>query len=305
MNRIEFHAMGSHMAALVDSDSPAAQHLLERVPGWFEEWEQSLSRFRPESELSRLNRLAGQPVQVSQILWDVFAAAHRAETWTRGLVRPTMLDALLQAGYDRSFELLPANVTRISASQPDIPDISTSIGWDETTHTLFLPESVHLDLGGVAKGWAAQQAIQRLAEAGPALMDAGGDIAISAPCADDSAWPVGIRDPFQPERDYETLKLAEGGTATSGTDYHRWMQDGQLRHHIIDPRSGLPAETDILTCTIIAPDAVQAEAAAKAVLIAGSGSGLDWLEADPLLAGVLVRRNGEVIYSQRMKSFLW
>jgi len=305
MNRIEFHAMGSHMLAVVDNATPAAERALGRIPDRFEEWEQVLSRFRLDSELSRLNQLTGQPVTVSKVLWEVFMAAREAEKFTGGLVRPTVLDALIQAGYDRSFDLLPVALNAAPVTVLDLPALSTSIGYDEPTRTLFIPESVHLDFGGVAKGWAAQKAAFLLMKFGPVLVDAGGDIAISGPALDGQPWAIGIRDPFHPDINFETLRMEHGGVATSGTDYHRWQQGGVWNHHLIDPATGLPAESDVLAATVIAPDALQAEAAAKAVVVAGSRSGLEWLEADPTLAGVLVLQSGETIYSQRMQEFLW
>jgi thiamine biosynthesis lipoprotein len=305
MKRLEFHAMGSRMLAVVDSPSPAAGRLLQRVPGWFEEWEQALSRFRFDSELSRLNRSAGRPMPVSETLWEVFQAAREIELETGGLVRPTVLDALTRAGYDRSFELLPAAGAPAAAEGPDLPDLATAVGWEESTRSLCLPETVHLDFGGVAKGWAAEQAAGRLGRSGPALVDAGGDIAVSGPRPGGGAWPIGVRDPFQAEGHFETLRVERGGVATSGIDYHRWQQGGAWNHHIIDPRTGRPAATDLLTVTIVASDAIRAEAAAKAVLILGAAAGMDWLEADPGLAGLLVLQSGERRYSRHMQSYLW
>jgi FAD:protein FMN transferase len=305
MNNIEFHAMGSHMLAVLDTESSTAESALKHLPAWFEEWEQALSRFRFDSELSRLNRSAGQPLVVSEILGQVFLASRDAENFTGGLVRPTVLDALMQAGYDRSFDLMAAARAAVPQAVLAPPDLTAEIGWDESTRTLSLPESVHLDFGGIAKGWAARQAMDRLNKFGPALVDAGGDIAISGPRSDGQPWAVGIRDPFHPDEHFETLRLERGGVATSGTDYHRWQQGGVWNHHLIDPETGLPAESDVLAATIIAPDALRAEAAAKAVVIAGSRSGLDWLESDPTLAGVLVLQSGEALYSQRMQTYLW
>ena len=136
-------------------------------------------------------------------------------------------------------------------------------------------------------------------------MDAGGDIAISGLLDNGQAWPIGIDDPFTSGARFETLKLARCGVATSGKDYHRWLKDGIWQHHIIDPRTGLPADTDVLSATVVAPTVMEAEAAAKAVLILGSQAGLDWLEADSGLAGVLVLENGDRIYSQNMEKYLW
>ncbi len=297
--------MGSRMLAVVDDPSPAAQEALEQVPVWFEAWEQALSRFRPESELSRLNRSLGRPVRVSRTLWDVFQAARLAEKFTAGLVTPTVLDAVLAAGYDRSFELLAPAGIDFPVLSPVLPDLDTAVGWDAPTRTLILPDSVRLDLGGIAKGWAAQRAAQRLSRHGPALVDAGGDVAISRSRPGGEAWPIGISDPFHSGTHFETLKLKRGGVATSGKDYHRWQHNGVWMHHIIDPRTGQPAATDVLTATVIAPTLMEAEAAAKAVLILGSREGLGWLEANTALAGVLVLDGGEALYSQRMGNYLW
>jgi thiamine biosynthesis lipoprotein len=93
--------------------------------------------------------------------------------------------------------------------------------------------------------------------------------------------------------------------ATSGKDYHRWLRDGIWVHHIIDPRTGLPAVTDVLSATVVAPTALEAEAAAKAALILGSRAGMNWLDADPGLAGVLVLEDGSRFYSARMDQYLW
>jgi thiamine biosynthesis lipoprotein len=305
MKRIEFRAMGSRMLALLDGPSDQAEETLGRLPSWFEEWEQVLSRFRPGNELDCLNHSNGLPMAVSQTLWEVFQAACAAERFTAGLVSPAVLDALVWAGYDRSFESLPAIQMDPSFATPGMPGPSGVIVWDVPTRSLVLPGSVHLDLGGIAKGWAADRAVRRLSRLGPALLAAGGDIAISGPKNDGQAWPVGVDDPFNTGAYFETLKLARCGVATSGKDYHRWLKDGIWQHHIIDPRSGLPADTDILTVTVVAPTVMEAEAAAKAVLILGSQAGLDWLESDSGLAGILVLENGSRIYSRNMEKYLW
>jgi len=305
MKRIEFRAMGCRMLALLDGSTGLEEELLGRVPAWFEEWEQVLSRFRPGNELDRLNRSDGLPMAVSQTLWDVIQAARTAEKFTGGLVASAVLDALAGAGYDRSFEFLLPIQTSPSYTAPVWPAPSGVIVWDVSTRSLVLDDSTHLDLGGIAKGWAADRAARRLSRHAPALVDAGGDIAISGLLNDGQAWPVGIDDPFTSGAHFETLKLARCGVATSGKDVHRWLKDGIWHHHIIDPRTGLPADTDVLAATVIAPTVLEAEAAAKAVLILGSQAGLDWLDADSALAGVLVLENGNRIYSRNMEKYLW
>jgi thiamine biosynthesis lipoprotein len=180
----------------------------------------------------------------------------------------------------------------------------TAIAIDERNHTVTLPAGMSLDFGGVAKGWAAHQAMKRLQAEGPALVNAGGDISISGSRADGSPWPVGITNPFQPTEEIEVLLLRAGGVATSGKDRRRWMRNGVLQHHIIDPLTNQPAATDVLTVTVIAPDVIEAEAMAKASFILGSHAGLEWIEARPQLAALFALDNGQVLYSHRMEEFL-
>ena len=304
-HKLEFKAMGCRMLAILDSPLPEAPDLLQQVPAWFEEWEQSLSRFRAESELNLLNRSAGWPVQVSQTLWEVFLAAVDAEAASEGLVKASVLDALVAAGYDRSFDLLRRE--RVAAPVSGWSPVSSlaEINIDDATRTICLPADMQLDFGGVAKGWAAHQASKRLADHGAALVSAGGDIAISAEQSNGQYWPVAIDDPFKPGKYLDTMMLSACGVATSGTDYRRWKQGGRWNHHIIDPRIGLPAQTDVVAATVIAPNAMTAEMAAKATLILGSERGLEWIEARPELSAMLVLETGELLYSNHMERFLW
>jgi len=304
LHRLPFRAMGGEMLAILEDNNDSSPSILEKIPGWFEEWEQSLSRFRSNSELSRLNQTCDQPVEVSDTLWEVFQYALSAETITNGLVTPTVLDAMLEAGYDQNFDTLPRYQSQhglqvLSAVYP-----LSVITWDEKSRTICLPYGVHLDFGGVAKGWAAHQTAERLKEYGPALMSAAGDIAIGGSLASGEPWKIGVKNPFEQGSDFETLKLSRCGVATSGRDRRRWNRNGLPRHHIIDPNTGQPAETDVMTATIIAPTVMEAEAAAKAVLILGGEEGLKWIEADPVLAGIVVLENGHTFYSQRINEYL-
>jgi len=302
LHRLEFHAMGCDMLAAVECVT--APQMLSSVPEWFEEWEQSLSRFRYDSELTRLNQTHEQPVSVSETLWDVFQAARNAEQMTDRLVTPTLLDAIVEAGYDRPFDVLPHLSTLTVAPVQTALLPLTAIAFDPSARTITLPEGMGLDFGGTAKGWAAHQAMKRLQTQGPALIDAGGDIAVSGPRADEGPWKIGIADPFHKGEEIEVLHLNACGVATSGKDRRRWMRDGILQHHIIDPLTGQPAETDLITVTVIAPTVMEAEAAAKAAFILGSHAGLEWIEARPKHAGVFILDNGEMLYSNNMDQYL-
>ena len=303
LRRLEFYAMGCQMLATLESE--VISRTLPYVTQWFEEWEQVLSRFRYDSELTQLNRTYERPMQVSQTLWDVFQAAREAEQMTGGLVTPTLLDAIIKAGYDRSFDELADLDPLMPVFDKPVTASLAEVAADDEARTIILPKGVRLDFGGVAKGWAADQTMKRVQVEGPALIDAGGDIAISGPRADGSAWQIGVADPFHKGKEIETLFLNECGVATSGKDRRRWRRGGVLQHHIIDPFTNRPAETNVLTVTVVAPNVLQAEAAAKAAFLLGSQIGLEWIEARPEFAALLILDNGEMIYSRKMEEYLY
>lgn len=312
LHRRDFRAMGSTMLALVDSEVEPPN--LANVPAWFDEWEQILSRFRSDSELSQLNIGAGVPHVVSEVLWDVCASAVEAAETTGGLVTPLILGALDSAGYDRSFDLIEHTQethggSNLLAALPFAPATGSlggleALELDPSARSIRMRPGCRLDFGGIAKGWAAEQAAQRLLPYGPSLVSAGGDIAITGPRADGGPWEIGVEDPFNEGLFVESVFVSAGGVATSGKDRRRWIRGGVPQHHIIDPRTGLPAATDVLTATVIAPSAMQAEAMAKAVLISGSQAGLDWLDQSERLAGLLVLDNGQRLYSRNIQSYL-
>ena len=300
MQRLDFRAMGCQMTAVLDTNSRAA--VLNSVPVWFENWEQTFSRFRANSELNQLNRRAGQWMRVSAALWEVIHLALIAADWTDGLFSPTILNALEAAGYDRTF----AEIT--TQAQPIVPQPDgrwRSIQRQSLKRSIWLPPDARFDLGGIVKGWAADRAVKKLSARGPVLVDAGGDIAVSGPRADGSPWPIGVLNPFQPDQPFETLKIEQGGVATSGKDYRRWQRDGQVQHHLIDPRLGLPAQTDVVSATVIAPTTLEAEVAAKVIAISGSEAGLAWLAEQPDTAAVVVREDGRAVYSPEIQRYLW
>ncbi len=289
--KTEFRAMGSHITALLETDA-AGSELLHQVPAWFQEWERALSRFWLDSELNTLNRNSGSSMQVSSTLFEVLSLSVRAWQESSGLVTPEILDNLEAWGYDRSFERLQGGRSLQMVTTP-VQSQLDAIVIDPIQRVVKLPAGVRLDLNGVAKGWAAQQAMQRLGAHGAALVNAGGDVAISKPLSDGRAWPVGVHDPFHPNVNLALLQIPCGGVATSGKDFHTWLVNGLPQHHIIDPRSGIPAQTDLLTVTVLAENVLQAETAARTAFILGSRAGLEWLEDHPQFSGILIGEDGQ------------
>jgi thiamine biosynthesis lipoprotein len=302
MQQIAFHAMGCQMMAAIDSTLPGYQARLNQVPSWFENWEQHLSRFRPDSELSQVNHSGGSQ-SVSTVLAQVVREALVAQRLSDGLVNPLLLNALEIAGYDRNF----ADLTEGISTQSDLPlkMQNWNLELDFDNRMLNLPSGARLDLGGIAKGWAADRAARRLGKLAPALVDAGGDVAASAPRSDGSPWPIGVANPLDPDEQLDLVMLWEGGVATSGRDYRRWRKDGSWQHHIIDPRTGQPALTDVLSATVVAPSTRMAESAAKSVVILGSLEGLAWLDERPALAGLLVLDDGSIIPGRHWADHIW
>lgn len=305
MQRLQFRAMGSTITIVIDSDDPMARSALNVARRTFLRYEQILSRFRSHSELSALNRRAGcGPVRVGYTLWRAVQHALRAASASNGIVTPTVGAALVAAGYDRDFATLTDGVVhRLAAAHPS-PDWR-HIRLDPHRRTITLPAGVQLDLGGSAKGWTAAIVARRLGRRFPTLVDAGGDIAISGPQRNGAPWPIEVADPHNPDNGLELLLLRRGGVATSGIDYRRWQQGDRWQHHLIDPRTGSPAVTDILAATVVAPSLTIAEMAAKTVVILGSEAGLPWLADRPQLAALLIRLDGTIIRTPNLARYCW
>ena len=246
INRRMFHAMGTEIELLVDAEH--AERSLDAAELEFHRLEALLSRFRDDSELSRLNRDGS--IEPGRDLARVVELALEARDRTSGRFDPTVHNALVAAGYDRSFEQLPAE----GDTAPPPP---AARGVCLRPGRIELEPGVQIDLGGIGKGYAAERAAELLALAGPCLVNAGGDIAIRG-----GSWPVGV--------EHITLQLDSGGLATSGRDRRRWQRGGRELHHLIDPATGEPSETDLLRVTVVAADAVDAEVAAKSLFLAGS-----------------------------------
>ena len=268
MLRRAFRAMGTEVELLLDADpGERAERALARGEAEFERLEQVMSRFRDDSELSCLNR-AGQMSSASPDLARVVELALAAREATDGRFDPTVHDAVVAAGYDRTFAQVPAD-----SALPSPP--ATRCGGEVRVDglTIELGTGVRLDLGGIGKGYAVDRVAELLALAGPCLVNAGGDLAVRG-----GAWPVGVADDL-------TVELTRGAIATSGRDRRAWRRDGQEMHHLIDPSTGHPAVGDLVRVTVIAGSAVEAEVLAKAA----------FLGADVDVPRVLVTADGRTV----------
>ncbi len=286
MRREEFRAMGTTISMLLPENQTGMG--AEIVRTLFSAWEQTLSRFLPESELSQLNQQAGTPVAVSNLLYDVLATALTAAQATEGVYDPALLEQLEQLGYDRTFDDLPVN--RFDPIIPGEPGGRwRGIKVNPIRRQVTFPAGIKLDFGGIAKGMAVDAVLEKLYQSGisSALVNAGGDLSVLGLPPSDEQWLVAV--PGQ--KQFWTIPLHHGAIATSGIAHRHWRQGNILRHHILDPRNGLPAQSDLWSVTVVADRCEQAEVAAKVAFILGSKSGADFLRKHRI-AGLLVHEDG-------------
>lgn len=283
------------------------------------------SRFRPDSELSRLNAAAGRAVAVAPLLAQALEVALRAAEITHGDVDPSIGVALQLAGYDRDFSSLEQDgweqdgweqggweqATSAGGAAP-VPLRKTrrtphvrvlrSAGWraielDRTAHIVRMPASVQLDLGATAKAWAADRAAAAVAETTGvgALVALGGDIATAGP-APSCGWQAHVTDDHRstPSAPGQTIAIRSGGLATSSTTVRRWIEDGERMHHIIDPKTGRPAKSAWRTVSVAAADCTDANIAATAAILRSQHAPA-WLEASKLPARLIAHDGTAVL----------
>ena len=257
--------------------------------------DETCSRFRVDSDLTRVNNHPGQWVEVDPILVAAVHAACEAARETDGLVNPLLGRPLVQLGYDRDFELLAeAEESPLLSDTSPAPSISA---WQrirlDPEGAVRIPTGTALDLGSTGKAWAADlvaAAFADLLEA-PALISLGGDIRISEP--DDLPWQIAISE--RPEESAEvTVGLDGGGLATSSTQVRRWRRGGVRRHHLIDPRTGLPAAEVWRTVTATGPTCLAANTASTAAVVLGEAAP-QWL-AERGVTARLVHADGSVLH---------
>jgi thiamine biosynthesis lipoprotein len=287
MDYQQFRAMNSDILLGAEGSADSLTLGFKLARDFIAASEERFTRFTDTSELSRLNRSAGAWFQASPELFDVVRQACEFAEETGGLFDPTILAALEAVGYDKSMDDIRAHgVSPQPRSVYQARSAFRAIQLDEPTQSIHLPLNVRIDLGGIAKGWIAEQAALLLSEYAEACaVSAGGDIFIVGLPADETSWPIGLEDPRAPDRDLTTLHVGPGAVATSSIAKRRWQQGRRQQHHIIDPRTGLPTETDWWSVSVIAPHAALAEVYAKALLIGGSR------EAERIAA-----RRPEIIY---------
>jgi len=256
--------------------------------------ESVLSRFDPRSDLSRVNAASGEWVAVDERLVTAVRAAVLAREDTDGRFDPTILPALVAAGYDRTFDELAVRPGRRAAGWR----AGAQLEADLERSSVRVERGAALDLGGIGKGFSAARALDAMTRAAPeldgGLVDLGGDIAVQGSPPDGTLWRVAVADPRRPGETLGTLGLLDGGVATSGRDRRRFGP-GRSLHHLIDPATGSPAEEGPLAVTLVGPDPTRVEAHATALAISSLEDAREHLTSFPELAALYVPTTGEPV----------
>lgn len=281
-----FPAFGSEVT--IEASGPEAEALLTAAAALVTDLSEGLTRFDPDSELSRINADPRDTVEASPLMVRFVEAAIRSSEMTGGLVDSTLLPELESAGYSHSMAGSDA-AGWTPGTGPDRTDDAEaakgspagrwkSLSVDPDRGLLTRRPGVRLDAGGIGKGLASDLVAELMEESGVEAwsVDCLGDVRIGGTAGE--IRPVTIGSPFPGEDPIDVLEIRKAGIATSGTTKRAWTNDdGTTAHHLIDPRTGLPTEGDLAQVTAIAPTAVEAEARAKAALLSGLAEVGRWL----------------------------
>lgn len=272
-----FHAMGTTVVIHANDEQG-----ISNSRALFKRYEQRFSRFLPTSELSRINLAGERGTPVSDEMRQVLTTARNLRSRTQNLVDVGVGGAVRDWGYDTTF----ADVTDLD----ETPSHDSAAAWDLDGSVVRLAKGASLDLGGVVKGWTCD----RIVEAGYATMaSAGGDIR-----SNDPSLIVEILDDLDDLA--AEVHVGVGALATSSRSKRRWRVDGRDVHHIIDPRTMRPATTPVVSASVIAETAAEAEAGAKAVLILGA-DGLKWADAQPWIRQAVAVWHDGSVYGNSLK----
>jgi thiamine biosynthesis lipoprotein len=269
-----FDVMGTEAHVLVNGVDAAAQ--ADAARDALDELERRWSRFLPDSEISLLNAAGAAPVVVSPSTCSLIARAVDGWRITNGRFDPTVLGDVVRAGYDRTFDEVPA------ATAAGVSDRRRGCGGievDEDIQLVRMPPKVAFDPGGIGKGYSADLVVSQLMTEGArgACVNVGGDVRVAGRAADDTAWTIDVMDPFT-ESSIDRVLVADGGVATTSRTKRQWTVNGLPAHHVIDPPTGQPAASGLAAVTAIASDAWLAEVFAKAAFVAGLDDGVAFLE---------------------------
>ncbi|MGE0881317.1 MAG: FAD:protein FMN transferase [Acidimicrobiia bacterium] len=289
-----FPALGTTAVVFV-TDGAAQAEAVSIVQTVIADVDLACSRFRPDSDIEKVNNAAGRPVAVGPTLIVALDVAIAAAQWTGGAVDPTIGESLRVIGYRSDFATM-------DKSQPALTRIEAVRGWstvsvDHATQCVRVPFGVRLDVGATAKAWCADVAADRVfAATGTGVMvGLGGDFSIAG-VAPEGGWPIFVTDWHGDDPDAlgQSIAIDRGGIATSSVSVRRWTSGDREMHHIIDPGTGLPAESGWRTVSVVANSCSDANVATTAAIVKGS-TAAEWLTSTGLPSR-LVGLDGSVMH---------
>jgi thiamine biosynthesis lipoprotein len=305
MSQLEltFRAMGSTIRLIIgeptDRELPAPSAAAEDARRWLLDYDARMSRFRPDSELCKLNADPREHVPASALLRATVSAGIWAAEHSGGLVDPTLLAAIEQVGYDHSMaEAIPAPLVDALASaparRPAAPAAAAvwrQIRVDHEARMIHRPAGIRFDSGGAGKGLSADALAHRLTGYSRVAIDCGGDVRIVGPASRTEPFDIEIEHPLTGATAHR-FALGDGAVATSGLSTRIWRTpDGGFAHHLLDPSTLSPAWTGLIQTTAIGTSALEAETLSKTALLSGPERAREILAP---LGGALVHDDGEV-----------
>lgn len=305
-NKIKpFKAMNTDIEYEILTDENVVSSFDEVLKQTIKIFEKSFSRFIDESELSKLNSMSGKVTEVSDSMINILMAAKNTFEKTEGIIDPTIGNALISAGYNRSFELLP----RIENSYIKTHRIYKQYTFadiliDVDKKLVNLPTGMLLDFGGIGKGYLLDLISPMADEISTNYwISFGGDISFSGKNSSCETWQVGVQNPYALDSDIAIINVPLGrwSVATSGVTKRMGEFAGKHWHHLIDPRSQKPAETDLSSVTVVAQTSLEADVLAKYILIKGSLEGMDFAEKKNNLFALAVTKEGRVLMTKEME----
>ncbi len=278
LRNITFEAMNTRIELACMTEESAAPEIERISIDRFRAAEDRFSRFKASSELCQLNRVAGARCLVSDPMLEVLLLAEYYRNATKGTFNPLILNALERAGYHETFDHVKQRtaysfpmdgINVINRAEPFIDPIMKSIK--------LVPQS-RLDLGGIVKSWTVKglaAELRRRHRVSRGFINAGGDLAAWGSASEnDDPWVIGIEDPWDAKAELGVIALRTGAVATSSKLGRQWPTSRGTMHHLIDPSSMMPSDSEVVQCTVVGPDIVECEIWAKTLCIRGVKDGL-------------------------------
>lgn len=251
--------------------------------------EDTCSRFKNNSELSQLNRNVGKKVKISSELFTILDQALTFYKETDGIFNPGILKYMENSGYNQSIEYIRGKDLKFEMEHGSTTTIAQPFELNEKGQSVIL--NTKIDLGGIAKGWVIDRAAELLTKYGYGFVNVGGDIRIFGSLP--RPLNIGIEDPYDPSSILTGIEILTGGLATSTSMKRRWLVNGRNKHHLIDPFTGEPSQSTIISSTVAAPTAVEADVWAKVTLLLGEERGKAWIAKKGTKA-VLINQTKEI-----------